>query len=639
MSTDELLRRLDELGAELKVRDRPERRAWTALGPTRNGWTARPYDDQAFRLWKEVLRRFPDDLSSVHHLAIMHHARAIDTEQSDHPARSDDDWRKALTHWHRLFEADEFWAELSERVDAEPDPVPQVRQDLAEQLLRMHFDIALDENSPHHRARFHVRLALDSPFPRELVEGVRLRAYERAVADLDPAVWRPGTLDPETLRPAIAIVIHYLDLDEDCAAALNDLLKLLKRLESGQVNQANGVSEPDELSRALDEIRTTAQQYDGYISRLEPLLLEADEPDDLALSDLVLWHSRAAQAFQMASAHDAAVRYYERALRAAEVGADPRAGEMRAEWLLATVLAAREHATDDVKQARRLLKYSEKFTDLPVLVLLLRAQVGEALGDLDEAEHDIETALSALESPRDEEPPWDEDPERLRAECLGLRDRIRRVRLDKLTEPHLEKADRAMRSKDWSKAIDALNAALAIDRDSILALVRRAECYMFRLETDAATADLDHAEKLCRTAGAVAEDLDFLRQMRETLRPLHQEVRSYGGPEAYRLQQAGIKAFNDGRHDEAIGLLRNARKAARPSSRKLDADLAFCLNGAACRLVEPMAANPGGRHDLTEILRAQLMLDEAQRLDGTRTEIERNLLVVNELFKRSGLSW
>ncbi|MER5392704.1 hypothetical protein [Saccharopolyspora sp. NPDC002686] len=59
MSEDELLRRLDELGAELKVRDRPERRAWSALEPNGNGWPSRIHDDQALELWHDVSATAP----------------------------------------------------------------------------------------------------------------------------------------------------------------------------------------------------------------------------------------------------------------------------------------------------------------------------------------------------------------------------------------------------------------------------------------------------------------------------------------------------------------------------------------------------------------------------------------------------
>lgn len=327
MSTDELLRRLDELDAELKVRDRPERRAWNALEPNRNGWPSRVHDDQALKLWHAALRRFPDDLGTLHHLAIMHHARAIDTENSGRPSESDEDWRRALAYWHRLFEADEFWAWLAEHVDVEADLLPQVRQDFAERIIGLHFDIALDENSPRDRARFHVRLALDSPFPSELVERVRIRAYEQATAGLDSAVWHPDTIGAEALRPAVETVTGHLERDEECAPALRDLLGLLRRVQAGQVQQANASADPDQRRAALNEIRATARRYDGYVARLEPVLLEVAEQDPL-LSDLVRWYSWAGQACDASRSFEEARGYYERALRAARAGADPRIAEI-----------------------------------------------------------------------------------------------------------------------------------------------------------------------------------------------------------------------------------------------------------------------------------------------------------------------
>ncbi len=590
MSTDELLRRLDELRAELKVQDRPERRAWNRLEPTRNGWTTRLYDDQAFLLWKDLLRRFPDDLRTVHHLAIMHHARAIDAEQSGRPRESDADWVEALAHWHRLFEAEEFWAELAERAEVTPDLVATVRQDLAERLLRLHFDIALDERSPHHRARFHVRLALRSPFPRELVEQVRAKAYERSVEGLDATVWAPTTFDPELLRTAVDAVTRYLDRDANCTAALTDLLRLLKQVQAGQVQHANGTVDPDEADQALDDLRATARKYDGHIARLEPLLLKAPERNQLVLSDLALWHSRAGQACVMRHAYDEAAEHYRRGLRAARAGEDPHVGELHVGRLLSTALAAREHAVDHRERARRLLTSTEDAERPPGVVLLVRAQAWLQLGDFDRAERAAGDAWSALESsPDDMHGLWDEDPDSLRAACAQLVEQIGRVRLADQVAPHLEKAEQAMKSGRWSEAVRQLNTVLEVDEDSVPALVRRAECRLAQYETDAAGADLDRAERLLRSADGDGQALEFVRELRELLGTLRKQVAAYGGPKAARLQQEGIKALNDGRHDDAIRLLRSARAAARPrATRKLDEDLAACLNVAACELVKPV---------------------------------------------------
>lgn len=590
MSADELLLRLEELRAELRVRDRPERRAWTSLEPTKNGWTTRPYDDRAFGLWKEVERRFPSDLHTVHHLAIMHHARAIDTEQSDHPGESDADWRQALAYWHRLFQAGEFWAELSERVDATPDPVPQIREDIAERLLRMHFDIALDEQSPHHRSRFHVRLALDSPFPGDLVERVRLQAYERAIGGLDAAVWRPDTIDAEVLRPAIDAVTGYLERDEGCAVALRDLLGLLNRAGTGHVNQANGVGDTGDIRDTVDEIRATARHYDGYITRVERLLLKAAEPDELALSDLALWHSRAGQAYQLTNAYEEAAGFYERALRAARAGADPRAAELRAEWLLSTVLAAREHATDDGKRARRLLSTVEKSDRLPGLVLLIRAQARAQLDDLDDADRDAKDALAAFDSPQDDvHGPWYDDVAKMRDECQKLRDQIREARLAQKITPHMEKAEKAAKSSRWGEAVAELDVVLEIDGDFVPALVRRAECRLGQYETAAAGKDLDRAEQLSRAAQD-KQALTLIRELRDILGSMHKQVTTYGGPKAFQFQQKATEAFNAGRYDEAIELIRKCRSVARPvGSKKIDEVLAHFLNAAACKLVKPIA--------------------------------------------------
>ncbi|GAA1298312.1 hypothetical protein [Saccharothrix xinjiangensis] len=680
MSADELLRRLDELGAELKVRDRPERRAWNRLEPTRSGWTRRLYDDQAFLLWKDVLRRFPDDLRTVHHLAIMHHARAIDAEQSAHPRKSDADWREALAHWHRLFEAEEFWAGLADRAEVAPALVAEVRQDLAERLLRIHFDIALDEGSPHHRARFHVELALGSPFPGDLVERVRVKAYERAVEGLDASVWGPTSFDQELLRTAVDTVTRHLDRDRGCVAALTDLLKLLVQVQGDQVRQANGTVGRDETDRALDAVRATARKYDGHVSRLEPQLLGVTERDPLVLSDLALWHSRAGQACVARHAYEEAAGFYRRGLRAARAGEDPHVGELRDGWLLATVLAAREHAADDRERARRLLSSIKDVERPPGVVLLVRAQARLRLGDLDEAERDADDARAAIESsPDDAHVRWGEDAEGLRVACAQLVAHIHQARRAEDIAPHLKMAEEAMASARWSEAAARLDAALEVDGDFVPALVRRAECRLGQYEVDAAGADLDRAERLVRSSGGDERALEAVRELRKVLAGLREQVTACGGPGAARLHQEGIKAFNAGRHDEAIRLLRSARAAARPrSTKKLDRELATCLNAVACELVKPvtddlvsrgpanssyLALDESVRHllrsrglpvdlpglggpslgdrplnALARVLRAEQMLNEAMKLHANRVVVA-NLEQVRLLRRRVEGTW
>jgi tetratricopeptide (TPR) repeat protein len=632
--TDELLDRLDELRAELKVRDRPERRAWARLEPTRDGWPARPYDEQAIELWENVLRGSPDDLASIHHLAIAHHARAIDLEQSEHPDRSDDDWRRALVYWHRLIETEEFWTGLAERQRTDSGKMPKVRQDLVVRLLQIHFDIALDEHSPNHRVRFHIRFALDAPFLEEVIEQVRVRTYEKATSGMDAAVWRSGHVEPSALQLAIDTVTGYLDKDDGCKVALVDLLKLLNRQQNERVLTANA-ADPDESRRVCAEITATARRYDSYLTRLEPLLTDPEDQDAATLSDLSLWHGRTAGAYERTDDHLEAAGHYERAYRAACAARDPRSEEMGSEWALSTALAARDRAGDDAAEARRLLAV-ETVEDLPGLALLIRAQALLDLGEYDQADDEARQAETLFEAPGNMASP------ELRDACRRVRALIRRKRLAEQTAPHLDKARAAMDEEGWEAALEPLNTVLAIDADSITALLWRATCLRELYETTLARADLTRAEELFRLARD-DDGLDAVRKHREVLDSIHQHVAACGGPKPCRLRQEGVRAFNEGRRVPAIGLLREALAAAGGTNQKIAKDLASCLADVAAADVAPTfrallngPLNPSTvlrnkRGWLASLEKAEGMLIEALMLDPGDGEILKTLTSVRSL--------
>ena len=66
---------LGALAGELDASLNPHRFAMGQLGVNAMGWTKTPYNMEAFRLWSALMSRPPVESSTLHHLAIMHHAR------------------------------------------------------------------------------------------------------------------------------------------------------------------------------------------------------------------------------------------------------------------------------------------------------------------------------------------------------------------------------------------------------------------------------------------------------------------------------------------------------------------------------------------------------------------------------------
>lgn len=478
MADGELPALLRELRGELQVRSRPGRQAYLRLRPNRYGWTEEPYHDDAFGIWEGLLRRFPGDYQTMHHLAIMYHARAFDFEEGTDPGAADADWTRALELWHRLWRADEFWSDLASELDADvQDPFPELRAGWPERLLQVHFDIAFAEDTKHYRARRHIRLALDSPFADEVKEKIRLRAYERTVAHLLPVVWEPETVDGPTLAPALKAIRSYLDLDEEFLPALSDLLSLLVKYQTGQVQQVNAAVDEENRDALIREAATFAQQHGAYIAPLDRDLARL-EPG--VLSDLIAWHARAGQALRLAEDYERAATSYEFAAFAArQDGNEIRREELRREQEMCHALAAREHALsgDDSRkaQARELLA-GLTGGEHSAECLRIMANTRMLLEDYPAAEADCRAALAALGTEA-------RDTDR---ELDLARELLEMIRARRTIHELLGRVREAMDEQRWGVALQHLDEVARLEPANPLVPLLRRTCLRGQAEQEQA---------------------------------------------------------------------------------------------------------------------------------------------------------
>jgi hypothetical protein len=106
-----------DLLSRLKARSKGHFAAYrdlTAAG--RPARMERIYSDFSEKEWREVLRENPGDWLALHHLAILHHARAFDREAEGDAAAAKTDWMESHALWHRLLEAGEPVTSISRRV-------------------------------------------------------------------------------------------------------------------------------------------------------------------------------------------------------------------------------------------------------------------------------------------------------------------------------------------------------------------------------------------------------------------------------------------------------------------------------------------------------------------------------------------
>ncbi len=500
MPDTELVDLLNELRAELQVHNRPERRAYANLDANRYWWPAEPYAEEAFPIWEGLAAESPEDLNSLHHLAIMHHARAFDLEASDDPGRADADWERGLELWHQLWQDDRFWEQIGQRGDSDQaDCFTAVRAEWPEQVLQTHFDIAFDETAKNYRARRHISLALDSPFPDNFKESVRLRTYERLTAHLPPVVWDSNTFDPGTLDPGLKVITRYLDQDEDFTPALTDLLGLLTKLQTGYVQKTNAADGAENFRLQLQTARTLHSRFDPHIVRLEARL--SDLPGE-TVAELILWHSRGCQALRMLDDFEDAAALSQRALVVTRHdSADPkRAEEIREEWLHCVLLSARKHAAGSEAgeaKARELLQSIDGEEWLPPLCLLVRANTHLLLREFDAAENDCNAALASL---RNGTAALDFAGEMagLESSCEDFLGVIADARRQHDTQRFIEPAIAALQRKDWGTALRLLGQAAQVNPEHSGTFFLRAQCHMGLEDFASAQVDLDRAEQLAR---------------------------------------------------------------------------------------------------------------------------------------------
>jgi len=648
---ERLVTLLGELRAELTVQDNPERRAIACLQPRPSGAVAELYAKEAFRIWEEMHRQLPDDLRTVHHLAIMHHARAFDLEASAEPGQADGDWKRALELWHRLWQEAGFWQGLEAASDAaSPDAFAAVRAGWPERLLEVHLAIAWAAGTPNHRRRAHIRLALASPFPAAVKDAVRMRAYERATREVPAAAWEGGTFDPETLAAGIKAVCRYLDLDGELLAALKDLLALVTRLQTGIVQQINAAGEETVGFEAkLREMEALVRTHEARVSCLEGHRQELT-PETLA--DLALWHARAGQARRLLHAYEAAADHYRRAMQAAagEPSGERRSAELRREWLECTLLWAREHAAggpDDEATAKRILA-GIAGEELATRARLLCASVRLLVGDFDAAQRDAEAALAACRPAAEEgaDLAAAEVATHLEPECTQLLGEILAARRRRAVAAKLEAARKSLEGADTAKALRLLDEAVRLDPRCVPALFQRAQCRLMDFAFERARRDLADAARLAAEQDD-ATAAEAIERLRREIEEAERRSTDFGGPEAFGLRQKAFAAYQDERFAATADLLRQALKAASPRGRgRLKKELAVCLdllavektNEAITALQGKTPSRPSvrmaGSGPAAGLAAAEALLAEAVALDPTNDKARGNLGQVREIRAR-----
>ncbi len=151
-------------------------------------------EERAVQIWTEAANNYSVDNVSVHNLAVLAHARALDLELSlngreptiGQSSRLDIYWKQALKRYQSLLKVDPFWARLEARVRDFDDPildsrtVQNLRAALPQGLLlinaRMAAQAAEREDKP--AVERHLNVMKTSGFEPKTVEDALLRALD-----------------------------------------------------------------------------------------------------------------------------------------------------------------------------------------------------------------------------------------------------------------------------------------------------------------------------------------------------------------------------------------------------------------------------------------------------------------------------
>ncbi|MGH3828977.1 MAG: tetratricopeptide repeat protein [Pseudonocardiaceae bacterium] len=481
----------------------PSSLAWALL------WQAdelHPWTEQAQACWERLPQpqsghrdgpTTAEDCWRLHHLAVLHHARAYDAENAT-PRRQAEalrHWEKALEYWARLHRCPTFWDALRQHLDdatgkqVPPEVVDAVRERLPDDLLAVHTALAAEYRSDDPpAAAAHMRLVTQSDFPADSIAAAR----RGLVADLD------NTTAQEIQRvrfgTAFDYVVEWLTIDPANPWLLRNLLYVTDSWARFIFRQPGWFSPMDSLLDRTEQILKTARAklgglpaiLAGELARYEfwrGFRIWWELPDDFTASPPDKLQSQLRSA-EVAVSHlrkaidlDPSVRleyYYEGELKLAKVLTS------RAELKLLLGWDPRE-VNQDLAEARQYRP------DLPEALKLL-ARLRSIRPDLG-----LEEELSKPNAPRKSELEGDS----VEGDGADPNQMIDEQRDDGLSASELVDRGKAyLRGKRLDEALNHFNRAIELKPDYAAAIAGRGETYQDMNRLDESLADLNRAVDL-----------------------------------------------------------------------------------------------------------------------------------------------
>ncbi len=580
---------LSDLQGYLSAAVNPDRIALADLEMEPMGWTKKAYSKKAFETWQAQHRSMPDDPLHLHHLAIMHHARAFDLELGAKPTEADEDWAAAMGYWQRLHEMDAFWVGLTAKActgGTRQESIKKLRAELPQMLLAIHYDIAFDKETREKRksrSKFHIGLAHKAPFDAGVRAEAQKAAYSRYIKAIRDEVWQPSELREEIIEEGERAIEEYLDYDPGCLPALEDALRLQRRLQKSRITRYRSLSEGDSERESI--LRRAKKDAESKCRFFDQITAVGTDLDETTREDLAQWYDLCAQVLSMLDEREKAVGFYERAAGLYFPDKPEHQDEYKKrirDVVQTMAVVARAKAGNEDAGARAYCDRIHARNDLTMIACYVLAGAYSHLSEYDIA---LELCNRGLQI----EPDLDELDE---AEewVKRLTDFKAEIPINQAVSLGSAAMKNDRHEDAWMHLTEAEEAALAAgtikNHHSIYFL--RAQAFLAQNQTTEARKDIESFSRLVDKASpAEVKALERLQQMVEQA---EQVFREFGGPEAAQLRQKAIQAFNADHQDEAIGLLRQAIKASMQHGHttgapKLKTELSMILTSRAIAIV------------------------------------------------------
>ena len=639
---------LTDLQGYLSAAVNPDRIALADLEMEPMGWTKQVYSKKAFEIWLAQNRLFTDDPLILHHLAIMHHARAFDLESGAKPAESNADWEVAMSYWHRLHGMNAFWDNLTAKACvgmARQDAITKLRADFPQMILAIHYDIALDKETREKRksrAKFHIAMVHKAPFDAQHRAAAQRAAYNRYIEAVPAEVWQPNELDEKLLAMGESAIAEYLNYDPGCIPALEDALRLQRRVQKSRNIAWRGMSKDDPRRKAL--LLLEKKDADAWRPFFDQLAAVVDNLEEDVREDLARWYHGRGGDLCALDEDERAIEFYEQAVGVCHPDDDERKVHVK-ELVQTMAVVAREKAAKGDAGAKAYCDKVRKRDDLTMIACWILAQAYVRLSSYDVA---VEVCDKGLKI----EPDFDDlDANEWIARLTKFK---REIPVHKL----LSEAAAAMKADNEAQAVPLLDEAEAMaKKDGILRENNsiywlRARAHLALRQISEARRDVELYARLLDKDSS-KEDIAAGVKLKEIIAQAENAFRECGGAEASRFRQQAIEAFNAGQHQEAIKLLRSALDASkleghRGGAPKIKEELSIVLTGAAIELTnkaqtaaqEAMGNNRFGRNwglnpldELRQSLQEAIdMLKEAVALDSSNRRAADSLRQVREIL-------